>query len=819
MRAYRLQPKAKTTVISAVTVASLLAGVSPFQGSTTLTLPQFRLSSTIKPFRQRSSLWSNTNEGRLEMVAGALDASKEKPESTILTERYQAGIEPDLGPDVLRNSTDKFIIVPSAAELIAAAEEGRIIATNILDPDYQHASNQMYKSAEHATNMKTETAAPLIEIPSKISTQSTNKKPLSSPGLSKIFKFAIPAIGVWLCGPILSLIDTSSVGLLAGTAHQAALSPAVAVTEYSALLLAFLYTGTTNLVAAANEVDGDDATKPKSARNLIASLQLSLWVGISFGAVLLALSRPLLKALIGNDTLDPVVFETALKYVRIRALGMPAGTVIGSAQAACMGMQDVKAPLYVLAAAAIVNLMGDILLVGSQNPWFGGAAGAAWATVFSQFAALSLFMNWLTTRTERATNAPPRDVEAANNILPIKVSGAMSTFTNSIKKRVSSSPVENKLRPTKKHYEKTYGGRSTSQIMKAAIANLEQEVRLAKRKAAISAAKTKKSFPIVTHFKSIKQTFANRVASIKARKDEKKAEATESFSSKGFLYGRFTPSQLLKLPNKEVAKEFLPYVMPITSTSVGRVSSYVAMSHVISSALGTGAMAAQQVIISIFYCLTPIADSLNLTAQSLLPAIYEKPKGTQRATALKNTLREFLQAGVLFGGILVTLVSMIPSVSRMFTADPLVIAQIKSVIPFLAGSFIGHGLICAMEGCMLGQKDLHFLGKSYVSYFVGVPFFMLRVKKAALSGATGIGLTSVWKVFMGYQFVRMAMFVTRVLHLGNKATQDTSDTPLIVAHDVGINSVVPSLNELDAVVPSNDDNMHLDFNSTAAVFA
>jgi len=237
MRAYRLQPKAKTTVISAVTVASLLAGVSPFQGSTTLTLPQFRLSSTIKPFRQRSSLWSNTNEGRLEMVAGALDASKEKPESTILTERYQAGIEPDLGPDVLRNSTDKFIIVPSAAELIAAAEEGRIIATNILDPDYQHASNQMYKSAEHATNMKTETAAPLIEIPSKISTQSTNKKPLSSPGLSKIFKFAIPAIGVWLCGPILSLIDTSSVGLLAGTAHQAALSPAVAVTEYSALLL------------------------------------------------------------------------------------------------------------------------------------------------------------------------------------------------------------------------------------------------------------------------------------------------------------------------------------------------------------------------------------------------------------------------------------------------------------------------------------------------------------------------------------------------------------------------------------------------------
>jgi len=58
-----------------------------------------------------------------------------------------------------------------------------------------------------------------------------------APGLRKILKFAVPAIGVWLCSPILSLIDTSSVGLLAGTAQQAALNPAVAVTDYAALLV------------------------------------------------------------------------------------------------------------------------------------------------------------------------------------------------------------------------------------------------------------------------------------------------------------------------------------------------------------------------------------------------------------------------------------------------------------------------------------------------------------------------------------------------------------------------------------------------------
>lgn len=54
------------------------------------------------------------------------------------------------------------------------------------------------------------------------------------PGVKKILAFAIPAIGVYLLSPMLSMIDTSAIGLFAGTAHQAALNPATAVTDYSA---------------------------------------------------------------------------------------------------------------------------------------------------------------------------------------------------------------------------------------------------------------------------------------------------------------------------------------------------------------------------------------------------------------------------------------------------------------------------------------------------------------------------------------------------------------------------------------------------------
>ncbi len=71
------------------------------------------------------------------------------------------------------------------------------------------------------------------------SSQSINNdnQDLQAPGVKNIIAFAIPAIGIWLCGPLLSLIDTSAVGLLSGTAQQAALNPAITITEDGALLV------------------------------------------------------------------------------------------------------------------------------------------------------------------------------------------------------------------------------------------------------------------------------------------------------------------------------------------------------------------------------------------------------------------------------------------------------------------------------------------------------------------------------------------------------------------------------------------------------
>ena len=92
--------------------------------------------------------------------------------------------------------------------------------------------------------------------------------------------------------------------------------------------------------------------------------------------------------------------------------------------------------------------------------------------------------------------------------------------------------------------------------------------------------------------------------------------------------------------------------------------------------------------------------------------------------------------------------------------------MVNQVVPLLVSIFSVHGIVCAAEGLLLGQKDLGFLGKSYAGYFFAVPWFMMRVKRAALAGTNhAIGLSSVWRVFLGYQLVRTGLWTARVAQL------------------------------------------------------
>ena len=350
-----------------------------------------------------------------------------------------------------------------------------------------------------------------------------------------------------------------------------------------------MYTATTNLVAAAFEYDRqNDEEKSRTITTVITSLQLGLIVGLIFGITLGSSATYLIKTLIGKkQVINLEVLSAAEKYVRIRALGMPAAVIIGSAQSACLGMKDTRSPLIVMIAAAFVNLLGDILFVRNKNPWLGGAAGAAWATVFSQYAAMFMFLNWLN----------------VNNV------------------------------------------------------DESKELKIAQMD-------------------------------------------SDSFSTRGVLHGRFHYRDLIKLPSSyATVKKFLQYAVPVTTTAIGRVSGYVAMSHVVSSALGTSDLAAQQIVLAFFFCFVPMADSLNLTAQSFVPGIFEyKGDSKLRRAMLNQTVKNFLKAGSIFGIVLMGVVSCIPLVSNFFSLDPSVILSVNSTTIYIAIYALLSGLVCAGEG-------------------------------------------------------------------------------------------------------------------------
>jgi Na+-driven multidrug efflux pump len=588
---------------------------------------------------------------------------------------------------------------------------------------------------------------------------------VAAPTIPRILRYTLPAIGIWLCSPVLSMIDTAAVGMLAGTAQQAALNPAISVSDYGALVVAFMYTATTNLVAAAAREDRDDAAaasaaasssastttatggartttkttttnddagvrrstphRPRTTRTLVTALRLATGVGTFFAIALFALGPRLLKLLIGNDAshLDPVVFDSALRYVRIRALGMPAMVTIGTAQSACLGMQDVRSPLYVLLAAAIVNFLGDVALVPLSGGWrgdfFGGAAGAAWATVASQYAALLFFARWWLTEPPGAAIGDNCDAAAPANA----AAGWKANLRLFLKKKDGGGEGDG-AGTTETSATSSGGGGGghleTDGLLPAAMtivttttatgalasdnANENRIIRW------ISNDRRKRRH----HHRDPTAPSPTETMAQRRRRGPGK-NTTTATTTRGFLSDSgLTLRSYLSPKNLDASKawEFLPFVVPVTTTSVGRISGYIAMSHVASSTLGTIDMAGHQIILSIFSCITPFVDALSQVAQSLVPEVYaangegKRRNGRrERSIALGRTVQNFRKVGAGLGAVLVGLVSCIPLISRYFTTDAYVLASVHGAIPPVGLFMLVNGLMCAGEGERSGVGD------------------------------------------------------------------------------------------------------------------
>jgi Na+-driven multidrug efflux pump len=223
-----------------------------------------------------------------------------------------------------------------------------------------------------------------------------------SPSIVALVGFAVPLLGIGLASPLLGLVDTAVVGRCTGSLQLAALAPSVALSDITFYLFRGMGATTTAFVAAA-EADGDAA---RAARAVHTSVVLAALIGVSIGMLLYVGCLPLLRRLSGAASAE--ILAEARGYVRVRALGMPAGMVFMVLQASFLGGRDWRPPTAAAVVACVANLLADLLLVAKLR-W--GVVGAAWGTVGAQYGAAATLAYTYARR--RRARAPPTATAAA----------------------------------------------------------------------------------------------------------------------------------------------------------------------------------------------------------------------------------------------------------------------------------------------------------------------------------------------------------------------------------------------------------------------
>ena len=135
------------------------------------------------------------------------------------------------------------------------------------------------------------------------------------PSLRKCLRFAIPALGIYCAGPLMSLIDAAFVGR-ASSLQLASLGPASSISDSAPVPLLFLSMGATNLVARAH------GRSDLRAQSLTTRVGLALGVAgaLLLAALVLGFSTPLSSLYCGGSAL---LTPPCVEYVRIRALALP----------------------------------------------------------------------------------------------------------------------------------------------------------------------------------------------------------------------------------------------------------------------------------------------------------------------------------------------------------------------------------------------------------------------------------------------------------------------------------------------------------------
>jgi len=224
--------------------------------------------------------------------------------------------------------------------------------------------------------------------------------------LREVAVTGLPILGAALSEPLLTLVDTAFVGRGGSTLALAALSINCAFYNFLSNSTSWLVTAGTNTVAASLAADNERAAGGPTSRLLGHLLLLALVLGVPAAAAVLVWPDALLS-LYGAPPGGELA-AAARSYLVARALSVPSVLLMFAAVGACLGAGSAAAPSAAIALAALVNVLGDAVLV----PWL-GLAGAAAATAAASWTGTLFVLSRLRGLVAPARLSAPSGADAA----------------------------------------------------------------------------------------------------------------------------------------------------------------------------------------------------------------------------------------------------------------------------------------------------------------------------------------------------------------------------------------------------------------------
>jgi putative MATE family efflux protein len=190
-----------------------------------------------------------------------------------------------------------------------------------------------------------------------------------------LLRFALPFLAASVLQQLYSTVDTVAVGRLSAdpAASLAAISTGSQITYMLTTIVIGLATGSTVLIG---QYVGS-GQKENIRRTIGTMFPLFGIVGVLISALLAGGSSWIVQLM----QVPQAAVPAARQYLLICGIGMIFVTGYNMVSGILRGLGDSKTPMLLVAIACVINIIGDILLVG---PLQLGAAGAALATVVAQ---------------------------------------------------------------------------------------------------------------------------------------------------------------------------------------------------------------------------------------------------------------------------------------------------------------------------------------------------------------------------------------------------------------------------------------------------